>query len=189
MTEKSLTPEERCLVEAANEAIKLNGVDSGRLADAVGLSQVLLTRVLNKQSRMSAGTWKKICAELGLDYDEVCAKMSTPLRDARAVLEGIPEGPAIDPVKLQKLIEDRPSVVSNEPEQDCVTIKASQEDLYRLFLFCEERMADNLRMGTRMPPIELHKLMCAMYALRDATMQLQAGEQVEPTPSVSGIAR
>ena len=183
MTEKSLTPEERCLVEAANEAIKLNGVDKGMLADAVGLSQVLLTRVLNGQSRLSAGTWKKICAELGLDYEEVCAKMSTPLRDARAALEGIPEGPAIEQ------IEDWPPVVSNEPEQDCVTIKASQEDLYRLFLFCEERMADNLRMGTRMPPIELHKLMCAMYALRDATMQLQAGEQVEPTPSVSGLAR
>lgn len=77
----------------------------------------------------------------------------------------------------------------NNQESDCVTIKAPQEDLYRLFLFCEERMADNLRMGTRMPPIELHKLMCAMYALRDATMQLQAGEQVEPTTSGSGHAR
>ena len=185
MTEKSLTPEERCLIEAAKEAIKLNGEDKGRLADAVGLSQVLLTRVLNGQSRMSAGTWKKICAELGLDYDEVCEKMSTPLRDARAVLEGIPEGPAIDPTKLQKQIECWPPVVSNATEEDCVVIRAPQEDLYRLFLFCEERMADNLRMGTRMPPIELHKLMCAMYALRDATMQLQAGEQVETTPSGS----
>lgn len=180
MTEKSLTPEERCLIEAVKEAIKLNGEDKGRLADAVGLSQVLLTRVLNGQSRMSAGTWKKICAELGLDYEEVCARMSTPLRDSKAVLEGIPEEPAIDPVKMQKQIECWPPVVSNATEEDCVVIRAPQEDLYRLFLFCEERMADNLRMGTRMPPIELHKLMCAMYALRDATMQLQAGEQVLP---------
>lgn len=181
MTEKSLTPEERCLIAAANEAIKRNGEDKARLADAVGISQVLLTRVLNGQSRMSAGTWKKICAELGLDYDEVCEKMSTPLRDARAVMEGIAEGPAIDPVKLQKQIEDGPSVVSNEPEKDYVKIKAPPEELYRLFLFAEERLQDNLRLGTRMPAEELYRLMQTLYAMRDAALALQPGEVVAPS--------
>ena len=82
---------------------------------------------------------------------------------------------------LAEAAKEAIKLVSNEPEQDCVTIKAPPEDLYRLFLFCEERMADNLRMGTRMEPEQLYKLMQAMYALRDASLALQPGEVVTPS--------
>lgn len=176
MTKKRQTPEERCLIAAANSALEKGNIDKARLADAAGISQVLLTRVLNGASRMSAGTWKKICAGLELDYEEILQKTSTALRDAKAVLEGIPEEPPVDPAKLQKQIEEWPSVVSNEPKPVGVLVPAPQEELYRLFLFCEERMADSLRMGIWMAPEQLHKLLTAMYALRDASLAMQEGE-------------
>lgn len=65
-------------------------------------------------------------------------------------------------------------------ENEFVVVNAKAEELYRLFLFCEERMADNLELGTRMPPEELYKIMQAMYALRDASLKLQEGEIVCP---------
>ncbi len=64
--------------------------------------------------------------------------------------------------------------------KDDVMVHAEPEDLHRLYLFCEERMADTLRMGTWMTPEELYKLMQAMYALRDASLALQPGEAVNP---------
>lgn len=174
MTEKSLSKEERALVEAVKGKLEADQDDKGAFADKVGLTQVLITRVLNGQSRLSAGTWKKICKELELDYDEICAMARQQTKDACAAQEGATEAP----------------VASDMAEQDCVVINAPAEELYRLYRFCEERMADNLRTGTRMQPEELYRLMGAMYALRDATLRLQPGEVVEPpTPSVSGKAR
>lgn len=64
--------------------------------------------------------------------------------------------------------------------KDAVMVHAEPEDLYRLFLFCEEMMADTLQRGTRTAPEELYKLMKAMYALRDATLAMQPGEVVNP---------
>lgn len=169
MTEKSLPPEERCLIEAVNAVLEAEPINKGKLADKVGISQVLLTRILNGQSRMSAGTWKKICAELKIDYDHVCGMAITA---TSAAIEAMEKAPDIDPVKMQKQIEGWPPVVSNVPEEDCVVIRAPQEDMYRLFLFCEERMAENLVEGTRMPPDELHKLLSAMYALKEASLRM-----------------
>ena len=172
MTEKSLSKEERALVEAVKGKLEADQDDKGAFADKVGLTQVLITRVLNGQSRLSAGTWKKICKEL--DYDEICAMARQQTKDACAAQEGAVETPA----------------ASGEVERDYVVINAPAEELYRLYRFCEERMADNLRTGTKMQPEELYRLMGAMYALRDATLRLQPGEIVEPpTPSVSGKAR
>lgn len=62
---------------------------------------------------------------------------------------------------------------------------ASQEDMYALYCFLEERMADYLKMGTRMPPEQLYKVMSAMYALKDATLKLQEGEIVDPRAAES----
>lgn len=163
MTEKSLSKEERALVEAVKGKLEADQDDKGAFADKVGLTQVLITRVLNGQSRLSAGTWKKICKELGLDYDEICAMARQQTQVACAEQEGATEAP----------------VASDKAEQDCVVINAPAEELYRLYSFCEERMADNLRTGTRMQPEELYRLMGAMYALRDATLRLQQGEVVE----------
>lgn len=71
--------------------------------------------------------------------------------------------------------------MANESASNGVLVNAQPEDLYRLFLFAEERLQDNLRLGTRMPAEELYKLMQTMYAMRDAALALQPGEEVSPT--------
>ena len=165
MTKKSLTPEERCLTAAVRGELEKDPMtDRGAFADKIGLSHELMTKTLNGLSRLSAGTWKKVCAALELDYDEICAMARQQTKDACAAQEGAVEAP----------------VASDKAEQDCVVINAPAEELYRLYRFCEERMADNLKSGTRMQPEELYRLMGAMYALRDATLRLQQGELVEP---------
>lgn len=161
MTEKNLQHEERKLMAAVNAEIYNGGVDKGELAEAAGVSQVMLSRSLAGYSRMDAGTWKKICKHLGLDYDKIC--------------EVVPEQPgcAHEPPAVEV-------VVREEKMPEGVLVKTSPVEMYRLFLFCEERMTDNLKMGTRLPPEELYKVLQAMYALRDASLALQPGEATQP---------
>ena len=67
-----------------------------------------------------------------------------------------------------------------ESKADYVTVEATPEELFGLFHFCECQIAECLRKGTIMDPKELYMIMNAMYALRDATLKLQDGEQVLP---------
>lgn len=67
-----------------------------------------------------------------------------------------------------------------ESEAECVTVEATPEELYGLFHFCECQIAERLREGMVMDPAEMYKTLRALYALRDATLKLQDGEQVLP---------
>lgn len=71
--------------------------------------------------------------------------------------------------------------MANESASNGVLVNATPEELYRLFLFAEERLQDNLRLGTRMPAEELYRLMQTLYAMRDAALALQPGEVVAPS--------
>lgn len=76
-----------------------------------------------------------------------------------------------------------------ESKADCVTVEATPEELYGLYHYCEILIEHRLRMGMTIETAALYKVLKALYALRDATLRLQPGEVVEPTPSVSGQAR
>jgi hypothetical protein len=67
-----------------------------------------------------------------------------------------------------------------------VMIKTTQEALYKAFLFFRERMAEYMRMGTRMSPEDLHEVMTVLFELQEASLALQPGENVlPPAPEAS----
>ena len=91
-------------------------------------------------------TWIRICDTLGVDFEEI-EKKYRKMEEKKAMAEEATEARA-------------EAVPETAPEG--VMVNADPVELYRLYLFCEERMADNLRMGTRMEPEQLYKLMQAM---------------------------
>lgn len=124
--------------------------------------------ILKGKKNASKDMYAAICKALNVNVDELTQKVEADM--------GLKE-----PTEAEKEHRTEEGKMAEcTIENQGVTVKAQQEDLYRVFLFCEERMADNLKKGTVMTPEELYKLMQAMYALRDATLQLQTGEVVEP---------
>lgn len=63
---------------------------------------------------------------------------------------------------------------------DCVTVNASQEDLYRVYMYCEEKLQEELIKGTTRSVAEINALTQAMYALREAALQKLPGETAAP---------
>lgn len=153
---------ERKLGCVLSDALKTPDVDPAAVAFAAGISKTLLGRAAAGSSRLSAGTWRKICTALGLDYDKLVSE-------------------AVEENAVEKKTDKGEAVCheSGEVSREGVLIHAPQEDVYALFLFCEEMMRDCLRAGTRMEPEQLYRLMSAMYALKDASLRLQEGEKVE----------
>lgn len=145
------------LLGAVRQHLLERGMTRCMLADIVEETDAIVNAVLDGRAEMNAGRWKHWCDKLGLDYVTLVQGDEAP-EEAAAEDEG--EGDIVMP--------------------EGVFVYASQEELYRLFLFAEERLADNLNRGTRMQPADLYKLMQAMYALRDATLQVQIGEVVTP---------
>ena len=60
-----------------------------------------------------------------------------------------------------------------------VVVEVTQEDLYRFFLFAEERMEEYLFAGAMISPEEVHKNLDVLYALKEAALRIQPGEAVE----------
>lgn len=172
MTERRLPPEEIALREAMRTALERCGMTQKELSERSGVAQSVVSSVLTGKARMSAGSWRKVCATLSLDYDKIINGTAT-LAGADCIV--IREDKAQE---LKEVLEQGERVL--EQKEEGVHVRAEQEDLYRVFLFAEERLADNLTQGTQMPPEQLYKLMTAMYALRDACLVMRKGE----TPSV-----
>lgn len=63
---------------------------------------------------------------------------------------------------------------------DCVLVYASQEDLYRVYMYCEEKLLEELIKGTSRSVAEINNLTRAMYALRKAALQKMPGETAAP---------
>ena len=146
----NLEMEELRLIAEVRKALTEKNMMQKQLAEAVELSTGAMSMALNGMKRLPCGTWRKICDVLQLDYDAIVS----------SVVPGCAE-----------------AVEAGKPDvYEGVLVKAEPEELYRIFCFCEERLADNLERGTKMQPEELYKLMTAMYALRDATLALQPGE-------------
>lgn len=64
---------------------------------------------------------------------------------------------------------------------DCVIVYASQEDLYRVYMYCEEKLQAELINGTTRSVEEVNNLTRAMYKLREAALQKLPGEDYSPT--------
>lgn len=61
-----------------------------------------------------------------------------------------------------------------------VMVNVEQEDLYKFFLFAEERMEEYLFAGAMISPADVHKHLDVMYALKEAALRIQPGEVVQP---------
>lgn len=177
---------ERKLGCVLSDALKTPDVDPDAVAAAGGISKTLLGRAAAGSSRLSAGTWRKIFQALGIDYDKVVNAAvaeentrRTPMTAGVCLIDGSKSAgqPACaEPEQVDR--GDDECRESGEGSREGVLIHAPQEDVYALFLFCEEMMRDCLRAGTRMEPEQLYRLMSAMYALKDASLRLQEGETV-----------
>lgn len=151
------------------------GLSMEAIAAGANVSVPSVISALKDGSTTRKDTWVKICDTLGFDYDALVKKYRDMEKKAVVQAEATKESVG----KETQAVEGGSEYIKL-PTWPHVVVHAEPEDLYRLFLFCEERMADGLRMGTRMPPEELCKLMQAMYALRDASLALQPGEVVMP---------
>lgn len=63
---------------------------------------------------------------------------------------------------------------------DCMIIYALQEDLYRVYMYCEEKLQEELIHGTTRSVAEINKLTRTMYALREASLRKLPGEDYSP---------
>ena len=63
---------------------------------------------------------------------------------------------------------------------DCVIVYASQEAMYRVYLYCEEKLQEELIHGTTKSVAEVNALTRAMYKLREAALQKLPGEDFSP---------
>lgn len=63
---------------------------------------------------------------------------------------------------------------------DCVIVYASQEALYRVYLYCEAKLQEELIHGTTRSVEEVNALTRAMYKLREAALKKQPGEDFSP---------
>lgn len=63
---------------------------------------------------------------------------------------------------------------------DCVIVYATQEALYRVYMYCEEKLQAELTSGTTRSVAEINRLTRAMYALREAALQKLPGEDFSP---------
>lgn len=163
-----MTPEEIALREAVRSALEKSGMMQKELSERSGVAQSVISGVLTGKARMSAGSWRKVCTTLSLDYDKII-NGTAPIAGVDCIV--VREDKAQE---LKEALEQGEWVL--DPKEEGVHVRAEQEDLYRVFLFAEERLADNLTQGTQMPPEQLYKLMTAMYALRDACLAMQPGE-------------
>lgn len=104
----NLEMEELRLIGAVRTAMNEKGMKQTQLAEAVGASSGTISAGLSGVQRMSAGRWRKICEELGLDYDAiVCAP-----DDA--------------------LVQTEPVEAAKEEAPEGVLVKAEPEELYKL---------------------------------------------------------
>lgn len=69
---------------------------------------------------------------------------------------------------------------------DCVIVYATQEDLYRVYMYCEEKLQEELNSGTTRSVAEINRLTRAMYAMREAALQKMPGEDFSP-PTCDGL--
>lgn len=63
---------------------------------------------------------------------------------------------------------------------DFVIVNASQEDMYRVYMYCEEKLQAELIGGTTRSVAEVNNLTRAMYKLREAALKKQPGEDFSP---------
>lgn len=154
----------RMLSAACYEKYKERGESMEAVAAGANVSVNSACSALKDGTTTRRSTWIKICDTLGVDFEEI-EKKYRKMEEKKAMMEEATEA------RVEAVPETAP---------EGVMVNADPVELYRLYLFCEERMADNLRMGTRMEPEQLYKLMQAMYALRDASLALQPGEVVTP---------
>ena len=166
---------EKRLSAACYEKYKEMGISMEAIAAGANVSVQSVISALKDGSTTRKGTWEKICDTLGIDYDAFVKKYRDMEKKAKVQEEATKESVG----KETQAVEGGSGYIKL-PTWPHVVVHTEPEDLYRLFLFCEERMADNLKTGTRMPPEELYKLMQAMYALRDASLAMQPGEAVLP---------
>lgn len=152
-----------------------SGITVADLAARAYASGNYVNQILKGQKNASKDMYAAICKALNVNQDELLQKIEADMGRTEPVEGGNTTEPVeAETVEVEKVVERCMDA------KDGVLVDAQQEDLYRVFLFCEERMADNLQHGTAMPPEELYRLMKAMYALRDAALRAQEGEQIAP---------
>lgn len=149
----------RMLSAACEEKRREMGCSMEAVAAGANVATSSVVSALKDGTTTNKSTWIKICDALGVDY-EVIERECRKMREQQG---------AHDPV------EAAPGVA-----REGVLVAADPVEIYRVFLFAEERLADNLRTGTQMEPEQLYKLMTALYALRDAALALQPWEVVTP---------
>lgn len=177
--------QEQKVIAAVEAAMKAAGLSQNKLAEKVNLPQATLNRAMRGKSALSVATWKLICDALGLDMDAILAADGMSDDEAEQAEAAAEETAAAECQEDASCANDGATDACDEcvPEKDAdqagegVLIHAPQEDLYGLFLFCEEMMRDCLRAGTRMEPEQLYRLMKAMYALQEASLVVQEGER------------
>lgn len=181
------------MIAAVTARLEALGMSQRTLAQAINMPQTTLNRAMRNVSVLSEEAWCIVCEEIGLDYERISDLSKDPPDYMESLLAEARMGEKFTMCEEKTevvVVEEMAGAQTDAPagmtpvedvqEDDYVIVRAPAEDLYALFCFCEERMADNLRMGTRMPPAQLRKLLNAMYELGDATLRLQPGEIVLP---------
>lgn len=149
----------RMLSAACEERRREMGCSMEAVAAGANVATSSVVSALKDGTATTKSVWLKICDALDVDYEQI-------ERECRKMRE---QQGAHDPVEAEP-----------GEAREGVLVAADPVEIYRVFLFAEEGLADNLKTGTQMEPEQLYKLMTALYALRDAALALQPGDVVTP---------
>lgn len=124
-------------------AEKLNDplIEVDALAEETGITRTLLARAATGSSRLSAGTWRKLCQRLGVDYEKI-------------IMEAEPE-------------KAEPVCAIAQKQADAVEAsEEEQEDLYLLVMYAEGRLQEDIKHGMVLDVEKLYRMLRALYRLK-----------------------
>lgn len=140
----------------------------------IGLSETTLSKAMTGQTRLSAGTWRKICEKVGVDYNET------------TTVKNIPRGQEMELWLATDDLGQKRFVGSPKAayEQGCwgTTVQCSKEGLRKLADYAEAQLTVHLKGGVNMTAEEMYTLLDAWHAIKEAAKEEPETEPPEEGP-------